>query len=87
VEWIFNNGILTPASSLLANIVNKRPKITSFGNSINAQNVLGNFWALNGMVNWLHALTNAGFDRCRTIPYNWGDKFTAGSSQQGALDA
>jgi len=66
-------------------VIGIRPKLFSFGNSINKRNQLGesqaNYFSAWGFLTWIHALSGAAFDRCRSNSYNWGAQGNPGGNE------
>ena len=80
------------SSNLINSLLGKRPKIATFGNSLNNFSMLGGgissspIWTSQGKINWISALTQCGFDRCRSNSYNWGLTAGSGDASTEGLD-
>ncbi|MGD0959980.1 MAG: SGNH/GDSL hydrolase family protein [Methylomonas sp.] len=69
---VLNNG------NVVNRILGVRPKIMSVGNSINGFNVMslvdgGEAFGADGHITWIHARTNAAFDRAQSTANIWSD--------------
>ena len=61
-----------------------RPKIATFGNSINGLNQVDNTipaWQARGHLTWLQALSGCAFDRARSNKFDWGAQGNAGGNE------